>query len=310
MSPDRLPKLPDVPLETAVELFVAAKQAERVSRRTLANYRWCLARFLTWAAEAADGSATSAADTPTTDLDLALVRRYLAAVDESGNRPATTHTYAKVLKTFLRFLYAEGLLEADLASRLTMPRLDEELLPIYSADEARRLLAACPNYRDTAIVYVLLDTGVRAAELCALDISDVDLADGTVTVRKGKGRKFRHVFLGKRARLALRRYLLQRRATDPAQPLFVSLRTGARMTPDGLLKLCVRLGTEANVPHCHPHRFRHTFATWALASGMNLDTLRRLMGHATFAVLTRYANQLPADLRLNHAEHSPVDTQL
>lgn len=299
MSDDRLPAIFTVSLTEAVTMFVQAKRAERVSKRTLQNYRWLLSRFTDWLAQTERITAAE-------DLTVHHVRAYIATLD--GQTAASIHTHAKTIRTWSRFMAAEGIVPADPCARLAMPRQTTLEAPVFTPADIQRLLrAAEPSRRNTAILLTLLDTGLRAAELCALHIEDADLKDGTITVRSGKGNRFRYVFVGERTILAIRRYLVRRQKPPVTAPLFASERDGGPLCANSLLLICRRLGEQAQVPHCHPHRFRHTFATWALAAGMDLDAVRRILGHTSFAVTQRYLNQLPATLRQKHRQHGPVD---
>jgi integrase/recombinase XerD len=129
--------------------------------------------------------------------------------------------------------------------------------------------------RDRAIVLTLLDTGLRATELCSLKIEDIDPKTGRVQVKHGlaggaKGKKGRVAFLGKTARRAVWRYLAEREdGEDPGAPLFLG-KFERPMNKDVLRRLIKRLGERAGVSNCHPHRFRHTFAITYLRSGGDL----------------------------------------
>lgn len=118
--------------------------------------------------------------------------------------------------------------------------------------------------RDRAIVLTLLDSGLRASELYALRIGDIDLRTGRVEVKHGvqggaKGGKGRTVYLGKTARKAVWRYLAEREdGEDPDVPLFVVW--GDRcFRPDSLRHLIKSIGNKAGVSKAYPHKFRHTF---------------------------------------------------
>lgn len=304
MARDRLPTLFNIALDEALTLYLQAKRAEGLAPKTLANYEWLLKRLLAWLVEREI--------TRSDQLTTAHLRAFIADLRGLRQKPATLHTYAKVIKTWTRFLTAENIFGADPSERLAMPRLETRALATFSAQETDQMLKACRHsLRNTALILLLLDTGLRAQELCDLNIADANLKTGTIIVQAGKGGKFRYVFIGDKTAVAVRRYLLRRGKQLPDDaPLFASLRGGQRLTAPGLLVICRRIGAAAKVPHCHPHRFRHTFATWALAAGMDLDSVRRILGHATFAVTQRYLNQLPETLSKTHRAHSPVDNLL
>jgi site-specific recombinase XerD len=153
------------------------------------------------------------------------VRSYLAHLTDLGLKASSVHDYARPVKTWLRFLYAENIIPDNPTARVKLPRIADDILPAFAADDVRKLLEACQDSqdseRDTALVLCLLDTGYRAAEFVALTVGDVDPKAGAVTVRSGKGNKGRTVYIGARARRALARYLLRRTlsANDPLFPL-------------------------------------------------------------------------------------------
>lgn len=289
----------------AVDLFLTAKQAAGISARTLEVYRLALARFTSWLQ---DHGVTLEALTPDD------VRRYMAALQAQPYTSSTIHGLLRPVKTWLRYLYADGVLPTDIMARVTMPRLAKPILPAFTAEHVRALLDVCgdsaDSERDTALVLTLLDTGVRAAELCALTVGDFDTRTGALQVRRGKGGKGRTVYVGARARRALLRYLLTRATDAPSAPLFPSLTTGRALTPNALLLLCRRLGARADVPHCHPHTFRRTCALESLRAGMDLIRLARLLGHSDLQTVKQYLALVESDLQAAHAEHGPVDRLL
>jgi integrase/recombinase XerD len=159
---------------------------------------------------------------------------------------------------------------------------------------------------------VLLDTGLRASELCALNVGDVDLKSGQVRVKHGdpggaKGGKGRVVFLGQTARRSLWRYLATRQDGDePDAPLFLG-KWQRRMNKNVLRQLIARLGAKAGVAHAHPHRFRHSFALTYLRSGGDVFTLQALLGHSTLEMVQHYARLAQVDIEHAHRRASPVD---
>lgn len=157
--------------------------------------------------------------------------------------------------------------------------------------------------RDRAILLTLLDTGLRAAELCALDIADVNLSTGEALVKHGKGGKRRTVIISAKTRRELVRYL---RGRDGAGPLFVG-ETGDRLKYSGLRQIVRRLSLAAGLPEVPLHAFRRAFAINALRAGMNLITLQRLMGHSSLATTAKYLAFVTDDLHKAHEAAAPVD---
>jgi integrase/recombinase XerD len=166
--------------------------------------------------------------------------------------------------------------------------------------------------RDRAIVLMLLDTGLRASELCSLRIGDIDQANGQITIRSGsgggaKGGKGRVVFLGKITRQAVWRYLSKREdRKDEEAPFFLG-KFQHPINAGSLRLLLVRLGNKAGVQKCHPHRFRHTFAITYLRSGGDIFTLQALLGHNSLDMVRHYAAIAQLDIEQAHRRASPAD---
>ena len=163
------------------------------------------------------------------------------------------------------------------------------------------------RYRDRAIVLCLLDTGVRAQELCSLVVGDVDMKSGAVQVRRGKGDKGRTVYLGTTARAALWSYLSRRGDVQPDDALFETTRHQP-LDRSALRKLLLNAGQRAEIAETvNPHRFRHTFAVNYLRNGGDVYTLQRLLGHATMEMVKRYLSLAQTDIADAHKRASPVD---
>lgn len=163
------------------------------------------------------------------------------------------------------------------------------------------------RYRDRAIVLFLLDTGVRAQELCSLVVGDVDMKSGAVQVRRGKGDKGRTVYVGTTAKAALWSYLSRREDVQPDDALFETTRHQP-LDRSALRKMLLAAGQRAEVAETvNPHRFRHTFAVNYLRNGGDVYTLQRLLGHATMEMVKRYLSLAQTDIADAHKRASPVD---
>lgn len=293
-------------LGIAVDLFLTAKKSEGLSPATLAIYTRAVNRFASWLRSQGLSDVTSV--TPH------IVRKYLVELDSHGFKSSTVHDYTRPVKTMLRFLFQEGVTTVDVFAKVAMPKQDRPVLPAFSTEDVTRLLDACAGSshpaRDRAIVSVLIDTGLRAQELCDLVIGDVDAKTGLIVVRNGKGGKGRSVWLGAAASKALLRYLLSRPKADPGEPLFPSHSSGEHMTTNGLHQTCKRLGKRAGVKNCAPHTFRRSFAIWSLRAGMDIFRLSKLMGHADVDILKQYLALDANDLQAAHNEHGALDSIL
>lgn len=307
-------------LSSAMEGFLLAKAAEGRSHKTLADYRYCLRIFATWLA------ANDYGDPPAGDLTPDDLRRFFAEL-----RQRTPTLSAKTIRNIyitLSSLWSWLGQEAGLPHivrpvKVATPHPPALRLP--TQEEVVRLLKACDYasesrpgnrrafrtrrptaLRDRCIIMTLLDTGLRAAELCALRLDDLDVKSGVMLVRHGKGDKARIVYAGKATRRVLWRYLAgERKDARPSDPLFVT-RDGRPLTPSHLSHLVMHLGRRAGV-RVWPHLLRHVFATEFLRAGGSTLALRRLLGHASDALLARYAEIADCDLQEACDRASPAD---
>jgi len=185
-----------------------------------------------------------------------------------------------------------------------MPRKDHRLPDVLSPSHLQALLGAVRDRpRDWALVLLLLDTGLRRAEACALRIGDLELDDGMLLVRAGKGRKDRLVPIGRVACHALRGYLANRREGH----VFLTC-TGTPLTGSGLREILRRAGRRAGlVQSVHPHLLRHTCATSYLRNGGDTFTLQRILGHSDPRVTEQYVLLSGSLLKERHRRASPAD---
>lgn len=298
-------------LESVLDAFLLSREAMRCTPKTLTHYRYTCENFARWLAD--HGIDRPDAITP------GHVRAYLVSLQRRGLKDTTQHAHARGVKTWLRWMEAEGDIDQNPMARVAMPRLEQRIPAPYSPDDVRALLDHCDRHtaigtRNYAIVLTLLDSGLRASELTGLHVGDVDMRTGLCLVT-GKGRKMRQVRVGAKARGAIVRMLGYREATEPGAPLWAAYdghgnESSKGLTPNGLQTTLRRLGRAAGVEPCAPHRFRRTFALWCLRDGMDLHSLRMLMGHSTLDVLQRYLALAGEDIERAHKAHSPADRLL
>jgi site-specific recombinase XerD len=220
-------------------------------------------------------------------------------------------TYYAHLRSFFNWLVGEGLLETSPLAALSPPQARPDQIQPFTREQVEALLLAARRasypQRDEAILLFLLDTGVRASELCTIKMNDVDLFSCRAQVL-GKGNKRRSVYFGRRCARALRTYL-RREYRTPDYPLFTTERGEAALTRSGLLQIIHKMGKRAGiqVTRCSPHTFRHTFAVEFLRAGGNVFSLQQLLGHTGLQITQRYVALAQADIQTQHRQFSPGD---
>ena len=205
----------------------------------------------------------------------------------------------------------EGSLSDNPVRRIKGPRVSNTPLEPVTLEQAKAMLAACDpkgeiGARDRAVILCLLDSGLRASEMTALNRGDLNLERGALVVRHGKGDKQRVTFLGAKSRRELLRYLRFRGDTPLTAPLFAG-DEGRRLCYESLRDIVRRRAKDGGIPPPTLHSVRPAFALTALRNGMDVYSLQELMGHADLTVLRRYLAQTEQDLRSAHERSGPVD---
>jgi len=228
-------------------------------------------------------------------------------------RPATVHISYSHLRTFFRWTAAEGVVESSPMDRLPPPIARPDQIQPFTQDQVEAILQAAKRSnhprRDKAIILFLLDTGVRASELCALKMSDVDLPGRSCRVL-GKGNKYRSLSFSRETGKVLSQYL-QREDRQADDALFRTGRgaeAGGGLTRSGLFQLIQRLGKVGiQATRCSPQTFRHTCAVEFLRAGGGVFVLKAMLGHTSLAVTNRYCAVAQADIQSQHQKFSSVE---
>lgn len=288
-------------LSAALDEYLYSKDLTPSARRW---YGQKLTAFVDWCAAAQDVTQVG-------DVTAALVHRYVASLRERESvqygRPLSSYTlkgYVRVIKCWLAWCARDDLLPEKVARRIELPKVDQKVIKTFSPEHIRALFAACDDptspqrtARDRAILGVLLDTGIRANELCDLTLDRAVLtADDAYLLVNGKGRKQREVGLGKKARLLLHRYIHRERHAAPDERHVFVTQHGTPLRPEGLDRMLYRLRDKAGISgvRVSAHIFRHTMACSYLRAGGDVYKLSRLLGHTSVQITEGYLRDFQA----------------
>ena len=259
----------------------------RLSPHTVSNYRRDLAQLLDWC--------TQQGIAEWSELDSYGVRAFVAARHRQGLGGRSLQRALSSLRGFYDYLIREGLALNNPGLDIPAPKSDRRLPRALDVDQTARLLELDEEgplgLRDKAMMELFYSSGLRLAELIALDVDSIDSDDHTVRVT-GKGSKSRVVPVGRQALQAIAAWKQVRgqlaAAEEPA--LFVSSRGGrlsARSVQQRMQQWAIRQGVPV---HVHPHMLRHSFASHILESSGDLRAVQELLGHADISTTQIYTH--------------------
>lgn len=274
-----------------IDAFLRACRAERdLSPNTLDAYAADLQQFASWIQRSEVSDAGSV-----TRIHL---RRFVASLGERRYARRTISRKVSAVRSFYRWAVIQGHVATDPTLDIEVPKIDKPLPKVLNRTSVERLLSLPPGddpigLRDRAIIELLYGSGVRVAELCGLDVDEVDLRSGSVVVL-GKGRKERKVPLSGPCVAALEAYIHDARnvlmgnaSSTPA--LFLGAR-GKRIGPRSVRTMLARYLKAEGETVVGPHTLRHSFATHLLDGGADLRSVQELLGHADLATTQIYTH--------------------
>jgi site-specific recombinase XerD len=290
--------------------WLLTMDADGYSARTLLSYQYAVLSLSRWMSDNAPGVGP-------TELDRGHIRGWIVRLRETTS-PNTARTWFAGVRHFCRWMVAEGECELDATEGIKTPRAGDPSTPVVKNADIRAMIDTCSGQdfvsrRDAAILFVLIDGGLRLAELTGLQLIDVDIRDRTLfVIGKGTNRsgpRRRAVQLGVKAARALDRYLRERRKHPyHEQPrLWLGGRNRPTLSASGIEAVLKRRAALIGID-VHAHQFRHTWASEFRTSGGEEGDLMVLGGWRSRQMLDRYGKAAAGDrARAAYRRHSLGD---
>jgi integrase/recombinase XerC len=295
-----------------LEEFLNHMRVEKsASNKTLLAYKTDLSQFFNFVSrkQGIDGK-----DISKEFLNHRMVRQYLAAMQESGLKRSTVARRLAALRSFVKFLCRENILQDNPLSVVTTPRQDKNLPKFLYPPEVELLmnapeLSTALGKRDKAILETIYAAGLRVSELVGLDIKDIDYEEELIKV-KGKGGKERIIPLGSKAKEALILYIQRGRAylennKQKNNALFLN-RFGDRLSARGVRNILNKYVDKLAINQkISPHALRHSFATHMLNEGADLRSVQEFLGHVNLSTTQIYTHLTRDRIKSIHKNTHP-----
>jgi len=308
-SPNSYTKLA-IPLQRLIEGFLLSCKVENKSPATISFYKnildkfqWFLGKYIIEA------------------IDAMAIRQFLSylkdtpnrwdSTNERANRPVCAYTvdrYYTALSALFRWASIEGMIDTNPMATIKKPRFQRKIIKGLEPEVCQKLIGyfngkSVEDYRNKAIVYMFLDTGLRLSELANLQLSDINVERGIIRVI-GKGNKERLVRIGLKTQKALWSYLARR--DNSIEHVWIG-RENQPYTATGIAQMVRNMGKSLNLS-LSPHKLRHSFAISFLRNGANPFELQIALGHTPLEMTRRYTQALGfEDVFKRHIMASPVD---
>ena len=278
--------------EDIVKAYIATKAVAHISMGTIKNYYSVITNMF------------KAVQMPIDKITATTIRVYLNNLQhgDKHNLPSTAENKRIVIRDFFQWCVDEDILTKNPCRNVDPIKFSDNIREPLDNIELAKMRFACQDSRERLLVEFLYSTGCRIAEVINMKIKDIDLEKHTAIVQHGKGDKRRYVYLSAEAIIAIKMYLKTRK--DNCEYLFVNKRTSEKhkltnkALQDEIIK--IRERTDIDNKKITPHNFRHTTATRCSESGMPIEEIRQMLGHASIKTTQRYIQVNDENVRNHH----------
>jgi len=304
-------------LGNLIQGFKLSCQTEGKSPKTIEWYISFLLRFLKFLEQ-------SGLPTQLDRIEKTHIRRFILYLQQEARTPhknkplsgATVQGYVRTLKAFFAWAEREEYTPTNLMAKIPIPRAEAKVITTFSKEHIQSLFNLClssngNSVRNTLILLLLFDCGLRVSELVGIDLDDINLEEGIIKIRKSKGSKERYVPVGNVAQKFLWKYI----NTSRPKPIVAHITSlllsdkGLPLTKNGVQQILRRYSKKAGITgvRCSPHTCRHTFSKNYLMNGGDIFSLQKILGHSSLASVRIYLNLFASDIKKQHRQFSPVD---
>lgn len=295
-------------IQEMYDMFLLEQEFRNNSPVTISWYKDQLEEFFIWLMD----NIPKAYNDPA-QLNLLNFKRYGVHLKQQTKRngdrlsSSSVHGSLRAVKAFYNFCIGEDYLE-DFSRQLRLPKVHCKEQLILDDQEIIKLLHACDDsfshysLRNKCFVLLMLDSGLRRGEIPRINMRDITFSSKSMIIR-GKGSKQRLIPIGYQTCEQLLNYCLKyRNGASGSEPFFVD-QSGGRCSDNLIKQIFKRLKDTTGIERLHPHLLRHTFATYYLADGGDLETLRLILGHSDIQTTQMYLH-LAFNLKLQRSRHN------
>lgn len=286
-------------MKALIDKYLKYLSVERnASEHTITSYRNDLESFLEFTADVNDINIENVDITAITRLN---IRLWLGDLSEQGLAKTSIARKVAALRSFFKYCFKRGHIDKNPAHLLVVPKKEQTLPKTATVEDIERMMDhvqtdSVQGLQDRAILELFYGTGMRLSELTGLDLTNIDLKQGQVTV-KGKGNKQRIIPLGKTVTGILKDFIAKRTElygsrtdSDARKALFIAP-SGQRMYDRAVRYLVEKyLKQTSEVTQKSPHVLRHSFATHMLDNGADIRIIKEFLGHANLAATQVYTH--------------------
>ena len=299
-------------LSQAFESFMLGCRSERKSPKTIQGYRDILTRFI-----------NLTTDIPVTSLVPDHIRGYMAVLAEKPGKVAgrqfsssTMIKHYQVIRTWVKWMYAQEMIPTCPTDKTKAPVLGKPPPSALTDGEVKALFrhikeekGRITSFRDQVIFMLFLDTGMRLNEVACLTVDDLNITEGWIHIRNGKGAKEGTVPMGNHLARDLYTYLHRHRQVNPGEKSLFIGKSGFALGYEGLAIMVRRTISAIRVGDGKrgAHVLRHTMATNFLRAGGSVETLQKILRHNDIRITQIYLHLTMEDIIVEHRRVAPLD---